>query len=75
MGNAFKNVNIQRVYPQADTSELERQIDELVYQLYGLTKRKLKMWEVDDTRTTIKNMDTNNRSDNRRMFCHHSGIG
>jgi len=29
----------------ADTSELEREIDELVYQLYGLTKEERKIVE------------------------------
>jgi len=31
--------------PQADTSPLEREIDELVYQLYGLTDEEIKIVE------------------------------
>ena len=31
--------------PQADTSPLEREIDELVYQLYGLTQEEIEIVE------------------------------
>lgn len=31
--------------PQADTSALEREIDQLVYQLYGLTQEEIKIVE------------------------------
>ncbi len=31
--------------PQADTTELEREIDLLVYQLYGLTEEEIKIIE------------------------------
>jgi hypothetical protein len=31
--------------PQADTSALERQIDEMVYKLYGLTPEKIAIVE------------------------------
>ncbi|MEP7134305.1 MAG: hypothetical protein ABI904_05180 [Chloroflexota bacterium] len=33
-------MQIKRANPQADTKELERTIDELVYDLYGLTKEE-----------------------------------
>ena len=29
--------------PAADTSELERQIDQMVYELYGLTEEEIKI--------------------------------
>ena len=32
-------------YPQADTSKLESEIDQLVYQLYGLTEEEIKIVE------------------------------
>ena len=31
--------------PQADTSKLEKEIDELVYELYGLTEDEVKIAE------------------------------
>jgi adenine-specific DNA-methyltransferase len=31
--------------PQADTSKLEAEIDQLVYQLYGLTKEEIEIVE------------------------------
>lgn len=31
--------------PDADTSALERQIDEMVYELYGLTEKEIKIIE------------------------------
>ena len=31
--------------PSADTTDLETQIDQLVYQLYGLTEEEIKMVE------------------------------
>ena len=37
--------------PTADTSTLERQIDQLVYQLYGLTPEEIKIVEVKDENT------------------------
>lgn len=35
----------KRANPQADTSELEREIDQLVYQLYGLTPEEIAIVE------------------------------
>jgi hypothetical protein len=35
----------KRANPQADTSELEREIDQLVYQLYGLTEEEIAIVE------------------------------
>lgn len=35
----------KRVNPQADTSKLEKEIDQLVYQLYGLTEEEKKIVE------------------------------
>ncbi len=35
----------KRANPQADTSPLEREIDELVYQLYGLTEEEIEIVE------------------------------
>jgi hypothetical protein len=35
----------KRANPQADTSSLEREIDQLVYQLYGLTEGDIKIVE------------------------------
>ncbi len=35
----------KRDNPKADTSELEREIDELVYGLYGLTEEEIKIIE------------------------------
>ena len=35
----------KRTNPQADTSELEREIDQLVYQLYGLTEEEIRIVE------------------------------
>jgi len=40
---AAKGVN-----PQADTSALEKEIDELVYELYGLTDEEIKIIEGQD---------------------------
>ena len=34
--------------PQADTSKLEKEIDELVYELYGLTDEEIKIIEGQD---------------------------
>ncbi len=33
------------IRPQADTSKLEAEIDQLVYQLYGLTEEEIKIVE------------------------------
>lgn len=35
----------KRANPQADTSKLEAEIDQLVYQLYGLTEEETKIVE------------------------------
>jgi hypothetical protein len=35
----------KRANPQADTSALEREIDKLVYHLYGLTEEEIKIVE------------------------------
>jgi hypothetical protein len=35
----------KRANPQADTSELEREIDQLVYRLYGLTEEEIRIVE------------------------------
>jgi hypothetical protein len=35
----------KRADPQADTSELESEIDQLVYELYGLTEEEIKIVE------------------------------
>jgi len=40
-----KIVSIKKKNPQADTSELEAEIDKLVYQLYGLTEEEIKIVE------------------------------
>ena len=37
----------KRANPQADTSALEREIDQLVYQLYGLTEEELNIVEAN----------------------------
>jgi hypothetical protein len=34
--------------PSADTSVLERQIDKILYELYGLTPRRLRLWREKD---------------------------
>ena len=44
-GLVNKILTAKRANPAADTSELERQIDELVYQLYGLTKEEIDIVE------------------------------
>jgi hypothetical protein len=38
----------KRPNPKADTSKLEREIDELVYALYGLTPEEIKLVEGRD---------------------------
>ena len=38
----------QSADPQADTSKLEAEIDQLVYQLYGLTEEEIKIVEGKD---------------------------
>jgi len=38
-------IEIKKQYPLANTSELENQIDQLVYQLYGLTEEEIKIVE------------------------------
>jgi hypothetical protein len=38
-------LEIKRQNPQADTSDLEREIDEIVYQLYGLTEEEIAIIE------------------------------
>ena len=46
--NAFLCLSAERIYctnPQADTSKLEGAIDQLVYQLYGLTEDEIKIVE------------------------------
>lgn len=35
--------------PEADTSALEREIDRLVYKLYGLTPEEIKLVEVEES--------------------------
>jgi hypothetical protein len=35
----------KRANPQADTSKLEGEIDQLVYELYGLTEEEIKIVE------------------------------
>lgn len=39
------NANEKRYTPDADTSQLEREIDEMVYKLYGLTEEEIKVVE------------------------------
>jgi adenine-specific DNA-methyltransferase len=36
---------VKRAKPQADTSKWEEEIDQLVYQLYGLTEDEVKVVE------------------------------
>ena len=36
---------VKHANPQADTSKLEEEIDELVYELYGLTEDEIKIVE------------------------------
>jgi adenine-specific DNA-methyltransferase len=38
-------LSAKRANPQADTSAMEREIDQLVYQLYGLTEEEVKIVE------------------------------
>ncbi|MEA5527886.1 Eco57I restriction-modification methylase domain-containing protein [Nodularia spumigena] len=38
-------LEIKRQNPKADTTELEREIDEIVYQLYGLTEEEIRIIE------------------------------
>ena len=40
-----KILNAKQENPQADTSEWEKEIDQLVYQLYGLTDEEIKVIE------------------------------
>ncbi len=40
-----KIISIKKQNPSADTSDLENQIDQLVYQLYGLTEEEIKIIE------------------------------
>ncbi len=40
-----KILTAKRAEPQADTSPLEGEIDQLVYQLYGLTEDEVKIVE------------------------------
>lgn len=42
-------ISSKRANPQADTSTLEKEIDELVYQLYGLTEDEVKIVEGRNT--------------------------
>ena len=41
--NAMKIIQLKKHNPKADTSALEREIDELVYELYGLTEEEVKV--------------------------------
>jgi hypothetical protein len=42
--NLVKNVlELKKQNPTADTTELEAEIDEMVYQLYGLTDEEIKI--------------------------------
>jgi len=43
--NLFKTFPLKKQNPQADTSELECQIDQMVYKLYGLTEEEIKIME------------------------------
>ena len=38
-----KILEIKRQKPKADTTELEREIDEIVYKLYGLIEEEIKI--------------------------------
>ena len=38
-------LTLKKANPQADTSELEREIDFMVYELYGLTKEEIEIVE------------------------------
>ncbi len=40
-------------HPQADTSELERKIDQLVYQLPGLTQQGIDILEENDNKFLV----------------------
>ena len=40
-----KILDAKKSYPSADTSVLEREIDRLVYELYGLTEGEIKVAE------------------------------
>ena len=42
---AKKIHNIKKQNPQTNTTDLENQIDQLVYQLYGLTEEEIKIVE------------------------------
>ena len=41
----MKILLIKKSDPKADTTDLEKEIDQLVYQLYGLTKEEIKIVE------------------------------
>lgn len=41
----IKPDRIALIYPTADTSSLEQEIDQLVYELYGLTEEEIKIVE------------------------------
>jgi len=45
--DCFHTISIaaKKEYPQADTSWLEKEIDRLVYELYGLTEEEVKVVE------------------------------
>ena len=40
-----KIIDLKKQNPSADTTELENQIDQLVYQLYGLTEEEIEIIE------------------------------
>ncbi len=44
--NAQTNTWQQRVFVSADTTDLENQIDEMIYQLYELTEEEIAIIEV-----------------------------
>jgi len=43
MNSKFRILNLPRANPKADTSAWEREIDQLMYQLYGLTEDEIKI--------------------------------
>jgi len=44
-GKVKKIMELKKQNPQADTTDLETQIDQLVYALYGLTEDEIKIVE------------------------------
>jgi adenine-specific DNA-methyltransferase len=40
-------LNFKKEYPEKDTYVLEREIDQLVYQLYGLTPEEIEIIEIN----------------------------